>query len=97
MVQTLLGKVNSIKVKKVETTIHYRKQPQLSVRVSMTESLNEEMEIKQSSLSVLLQLIPDLVCFCSILLFFCATFILITALLGLELARKAYKSLYLYT
>ena len=48
MVQTLLGKVNSTKVKKVETTIHHTKQPQLSVRVSMIESLNEEIEIKQA-------------------------------------------------
>jgi hypothetical protein len=52
MVQTLLGTVNSTKVKKVETTIHHTKQPQLSGRVSMIESLNEEIEIKLSSLSV---------------------------------------------
>ena len=39
-VQTLLGTDNSTKGKKVETTIHHAKQPQLSVRVSMTESLN---------------------------------------------------------
>jgi hypothetical protein len=31
MVQTLLGTDNSAKVKKVETTIHHTKQPQLSV------------------------------------------------------------------
>ena len=47
MVQTLLGTDNT-KGKKVETTIHHAKQPQLSVRVSMIESLNEEMEIKLS-------------------------------------------------
>ena len=56
-VQTLLGTANSTKGKKVETTRHHTKQPQLSVSVSMTESLNEEMEIKLSSLS-LLQLVP---------------------------------------
>ena len=38
MMQTLLVKVNSTKVKKVETTIHHTKQPQLSVRVFMIES-----------------------------------------------------------
>ena len=38
--------------KKVETTIHHAKQPQLSVRGSMIESLNEEVEIKLSSLNV---------------------------------------------
>ena len=39
-------------VKKVETTIHHTKQPQLSVRVSMIVlSSNEEIEIKLSSLS----------------------------------------------
>ena len=52
MVQTLLGTHNSTKGKRVETTIHHTKQPQLSVRVSMIESLNDEMEIKQSNLSV---------------------------------------------
>ena len=52
MVQILLGTDNSAKGKKVETTIHHAKQPQLSVRVSMIESLNEEIEIKLSSLSV---------------------------------------------
>ena len=52
MVQTLLGTDNSSKGKKVETTIHHAKQPQLSVRVSMIESLNEEIEIKLSSLRV---------------------------------------------
>jgi hypothetical protein len=52
MVHTLLGADYSIKGKKVETTIHHSKQSQLSVRVSMIESLNEEMEIKLSSLSV---------------------------------------------
>ena len=52
MVQTLLATDNSTKDKKVETTIHHAKQPQLSVRVSMIESLNEEMEIKLSSLTV---------------------------------------------
>ena len=52
MVQTLFGKINRMKGKKVETTIHHAKQSQLSVRVSMIESLNEEMEIQLSSLSV---------------------------------------------
>jgi hypothetical protein len=52
MVQTLLGTDNSTMGRKVETTIHHAKQPQLSVRVSMIESLNEEIEIKLSSLSV---------------------------------------------
>ena len=51
-VHTLLGTDNSTKGKKVETTIHHTKQPQLSVRVSMIESLNEEIEIKLSSSSV---------------------------------------------
>ena len=46
MVQTLLGTDNSTKGKKVETAIHHAKQPQLSVNVSMIESLNEEIEIK---------------------------------------------------
>jgi hypothetical protein len=48
-VQTLLGTDNSTKGKKVDTTIHHAKQPQLSVRVSMIESLNEEIEIKLST------------------------------------------------
>ena len=48
MVQTLVGTDNSTKGKKA--TIHHTKQPQLSVRVSMIESLNEEIEIKLSSL-----------------------------------------------
>ena len=52
MVQTLLGTDNNTKGKKVEKTCHHTKQPQLSVRVSMIESLNEEIEIKLSSLSV---------------------------------------------
>ena len=43
---TLLDTDNSTKGKKVETTIHHAKQPQLSLRVSMIESLNEEIEIK---------------------------------------------------
>ena len=51
-VQTLLGIDNSTKGIKVETTIHHAQQPQLSVRVSMIESLNEEIEIELSSLSV---------------------------------------------
>ena len=51
-VQTLLGTYNSTKSKKGETTIHHAKQPQLPVRVSMIESLNKEIEIKLSSLSV---------------------------------------------
>ena len=42
--QTLLGTDNCTKGKKVETTIHHAKEPQLSVRVSMIESLNEEIE-----------------------------------------------------
>ena len=63
MVQLLLGTDNSTKGKKVETTIHHTKQPQLSARVSMIESLNEEMEIKLSSSIILLQLI--LVASCS--------------------------------
>jgi hypothetical protein len=50
-VQTLLGTDNSTKDRKVKTTIDHTKQPQLSVRVSMVESLNEEIEIKLSSLS----------------------------------------------
>ena len=60
MVQTLLDTVNSTKVKKVETTIYHTKQPQLSVRVSMIESLNEEIEIKLSSLSVCCSLFQPL-------------------------------------
>ena len=52
MVQIIFGTVNSTKGKKVETTIHNTKHPQLSGRVSMIESLNEEMDIKLSSLSV---------------------------------------------
>ena len=52
MVKTLSGTDNSTQGKKVETAIHHAKQPQLSVRVSMIESLNEEIEIKLSSLSV---------------------------------------------
>ena len=40
MVQTLLGTDNSTKGKKVDTTIHHAKDPQLAVRVSMIESLN---------------------------------------------------------
>ena len=52
MVQPLLGSDNSTKGKKLETTIHHTKQPQLSVGVFMTESLNEEIELKLSSLSV---------------------------------------------
>jgi hypothetical protein len=45
MEQTLLGTDNSTEGKKVETKIHHTKQPQLSVSVSMIESLNEEFEI----------------------------------------------------
>ena len=52
MAQELLGTDNRTKGKKVETTIHHTKQPQLSVRVSMIESLKEEIEIKLSSLNV---------------------------------------------
>jgi hypothetical protein len=61
MVQTLLGTDNSTKGKKVETTIHHTKQPQLSVRVSMIESLNEEIEITVQ-FECLLQLIPVASC-----------------------------------
>ena len=50
--QTLFGTDDSTKGKKVETAIHHAKQPQLPARVSMIESLNEEMEMKRSSLSV---------------------------------------------
>ena len=42
MVQTLLGTDNSTKGKMAETTIHQAKQPQLSVRVSVIKSWNEE-------------------------------------------------------
>ena len=56
MVQTLLGTDNGTKGKKVETLIHHTKQPQLSVRVSMIESLNEEMEIKTVQFECFLQL-----------------------------------------
>ena len=59
MVQTLLGTDNSTKGKKVETTPH-AKQPQLSVRVSMIESLNEDIEIKTGQ--CLLQLVPVASC-----------------------------------
>ena len=52
MVQTLLCKVNGTKVKKVETTIHHTKQPQLSVRVSIIESSNEEIEMKLNDVVV---------------------------------------------
>ena len=52
MVETLLGTDNSTKGKKVETTIHHAKKPQLAVRVSMIESLNEEIETKWTSLRV---------------------------------------------
>ena len=45
MVQTLFGTDNNTKGKKLETTIHHAKQQQLSVRVPMIESLNEEMEM----------------------------------------------------
>ena len=40
MIRTLLGTDNNTKGKKVETAAHHTKQPQLSVRVSMIESLN---------------------------------------------------------
>jgi hypothetical protein len=61
-VHTFLGTDNSTKGTKVETTIHHTKQPQLSVSVSMIETLNEEIEIKLSSLSVFLQLVPVASC-----------------------------------
>ena len=41
-----MGKVNSTKVKKVESTRHHTKHPQLSVIVSKIEALNEDIEIK---------------------------------------------------
>ena len=53
IVHKFLDTDNSTNGRKVETTMHHAKQPQLSVRVSMIESLNEEMEIKLSSLSVI--------------------------------------------
>jgi translation initiation factor IF-3 len=53
LVQTLLGTDNSTQRKKEETTINHLKQLQLSVSVH-----NEEMEIKLSSLSIFLQLVP---------------------------------------
>jgi hypothetical protein len=62
MVQALLGTDNSTKGKKVETTIHQAKQPQLSVRVSMIEYLNEEIEIKTVQFECLLQLVPVTSC-----------------------------------
>ena len=46
----LLDTDNSTKGKKVETTIYQAEQPQLSVGVSMLESLNEEIEIQLFSL-----------------------------------------------
>ena len=58
MVQTLLGTDNSTRDKKVETTIHHAKQPQLSVRGSMIESLNEEIEIDVVVLGPLLDSAP---------------------------------------
>ena len=61
MVETLLGTDKSTKGK-VETIIHNVKQPQLSVSVSMIESLNEEIEIKLSSLSVFFQLVTVTSC-----------------------------------
>jgi UV DNA damage repair endonuclease len=54
----IIGHRQQHKGQKVETTIHHAKQPQLSVRVSMIECLNEEMEIKLYSLSVFLQIVP---------------------------------------
>ena len=60
MVQTLLGTDNSTTGNKVETTIHHTKQPQLSVRESVIESLNKEIKIKLSS--CLLQLHPAASC-----------------------------------
>ena len=61
IVQTLLGKDNSTNGKKVETTIYQAKQPQLSLRVSMIESLNEEMEITVQ-FECFLQLVPVASC-----------------------------------
>ena len=48
----IIGTDNSTKGKKVETTIHHVKQPQVSVRMSMIKSLNEEMEIRLFRFSV---------------------------------------------
>ena len=65
MVQTLLGTDNSTKGKKVETAIHHAKQPQLSVRVSMIESLNEDKTVhedKTVQFECLLQLVPVVSC-----------------------------------
>ena len=60
MVQTLLDTDNSTKGKKVVTNIHHKEQPLTDVRVPMIDSLNEEMEIKLSSLSVFCSLIQTL-------------------------------------
>ena len=62
MVRTLLNTDNSTKGMKVETTIHHANQPQLSVKVSMIESLNEELEIKLLGLSVFLHLVTVASC-----------------------------------
>ena len=56
----IIGHYNSTKGKKVETIIHHAKQSQLSVRLSMIESLNEEMEIPLSRLSVFCSLFSSL-------------------------------------
>jgi hypothetical protein len=56
MVQSL-GTDNSTKGKRVETTMHHAKLPQLSVSIL---SLNEEIEIKLSSLSVCCSLFQSL-------------------------------------
>ena len=60
MVETLLGTDNSTKGKKVETAMHHAKQAQLSVRVSMIESLNEEIAMKLSSIIRWCQINPKL-------------------------------------
>ena len=57
MAQTLLGTDNSSKGKKVETTIHHKMEPQLSVRVSMIESLNKTVQFY-----CFLQLVPVVSC-----------------------------------
>ena len=45
----IFGTDNNTKGKKVETTIHHARQPQLSVRVSVNESMNKEIEINDNT------------------------------------------------
>ena len=61
MVQTLFGTDSSTTGKKVETAIHHAKQPQLSVRVSMIESLNLDWD-ETFQFECLLQLVPVASC-----------------------------------